>query len=198
MPDLFSISTVAIVALAVAAAIVLLAIVLLVWGISIYNTLVKYINNADEGWVTIDVYMKKRYDLIPNLVETVKGYATGESETLTRVVEARNNAATAAGPEAKMQAENELNTTLRSVFALSERYPELNDDKHFAELREQFQRMETEMAQSRKYYNATIKTFNTKISSFPSNIIAKMMKIEKRVYFELSDEEERKNVNVTF
>lgn len=198
MSFLFLMSTGGWIGLAVCAVIVVVLIIIVVWGISTYNRLIKFVNNVDEGWATIDVYLKKRYDLIPNLVETVKGYAKHESETLTKVIEARNDAVGATGPEARMKAENELNTTLRSIFALSERYPELKADKHFAELQEQLQRMETEIAQSRKYYNATVKTFNTKISSFPSNIIAKMMKLEKRVYFELSGEEERKNIKVTF
>lgn len=198
MSELFLMSTGAMIGTIVAAVVLLLVIIIVAWGISTYNGLIKYVNNADEGWATIDVYLKKRYDLIPNLVETVKGYAKHETETLTNVINARNGAISASGADARMQAENELGNTLRSIFALSERYPELKADKQFGELREQLQKIENELAQSRKYYNATVKTYNTKIRSFPSNIIAKMMKLEKRVYFELSDDEERKNIKVTF
>lgn len=198
MPNLFLISTGGIIGIVIAAIVVLLIVIIVAYAVSTYNTLIKYVNNADEGWATIDVYLKKRYDLIPNLVETVKGYAKHESETLTAVISARNSAINAVGPDQKMQAENALSSTLKSIFALSERYPELKADKQFLMLQEQLQRIETDLAQSRKYYNATVKTFNTKISSFPSNLVAKMMKLEKRTYFELSGEEERQNIKVSF
>lgn len=198
MSKIFLISGGTIIAIVVVALILLIAILIVCWGVSVHNTLVKYINNADEGWATIDVFLKKRYDLVPNLVETVKGYAKHETDTLTEVINARNSAVNAVGSEEKMKAENALSSTLKSIFALSERYPDLKADKQFLMLQEQLRGIENDIAQSRKYYNATVKTFNTKIASFPSSIIAGFMKLEKRAYFELSDDIERQNVNVKF
>ena len=154
-------------------------------------------NLVEEGWSTIDVQLKKRYDLIPNLVETVKGYAKHESGTLEKVIAARNAAMTASG-DAKLAAENALSGTLKSLFALQESYPDLKANTNFIDLQNQLKQIENEIASARRYYNGTVKEFNNKIQMFPSNLVAGMMHLEKRAYFELDSEEERKNVKVQF
>lgn len=175
-----------------------LAVVLffVIW-ISLRNRLVRLKNIVDEGWSTIDVQLKKRYDLIPNLVETVKGYASHESSTLEAVIAARNAAMTATG-DAKMEAENALTGTLKSLFALSEAYPSLKANTNFLDLQNQLQAIETEIASARRYYNGTVREYNTKLEVFPSNLVARGMHLEKRNYFELDSAEERKNVKVQF
>lgn len=173
------------------------AILFFVWYISVRNKFVLLQNNVEEGFATIDVYLKKRYDLIPNLLETVKGYMKHEKETLEGVIKARSLAMNASG-EAKAEAENALSGTLKSLFALSENYPDLKANTQFTELQGQLKAIENELAQSRKYYNAVVKSFNTKIRLFPASIVAGMMKLEKKAYFELDSDEERKNVKVSF
>ena len=174
-----------------------LAIALVVWYISCYNGLKALVNRTEEAWATIDVQLKKRYDLIPNLVATVKGYAAHESETLERVIAARNAAMSARGDE-KLAAENVLSGTLKSLFALSEAYPDLKANANFMDLQRQLQTVESELANARRYFNGVVKQLNTKIDLFPSNLVAKRMRLEKRKYFELESEEERRNVRVEF
>ncbi len=185
----------------VVGAVVLLFVIVFIavisWVIGTYNALIKLKNLVEEGWSTIDIQLKKRYDLIPNLVETVKGYAKHEGETLERVIAARNLAMTATG-DAKMAAENALTGTLKSLFALQEQYPELKANTNFMDLQNQLKFIENEIASARRYYNGTVKELNNKIEMFPSNIIAGFMKMEKRKFFELDSEEERKNVKVQF
>ncbi len=197
MANLLLLSTGAIVGIVIAAVVVVLLIALVIWYISCYNGLVAMRNRVEEAWATIDVQLKKRYDLIPNLVSTVKGYAKHESETLERVIAARNLAMTATG-DAKMAAENALSGTLKSLFALGEAYPDLKANSNFIDLQRQLQKVEEELASARKYYNGAVKAINTKIESFPSNIVARNMKLEKRKYFELESAEERQNVKVEF
>ena len=170
---------------------------ILLWGVSKRNYFVTLTNNVEEAFATIDVYLKKRYDLIPNLLETVKGYMKHEKETFESVIRARNMAMSATGDD-RAQAENQLSGTLKSLFALAESYPELKADRQFLDLQNQLKAIETELAQSRKYYNAIVKQYNTAILVFPANIIANMMKLTKRKYFELDDAEERKNVKISF
>lgn len=177
--------------------VLLIVIILVVWFISTMNSMIRLKNNVEEGWSTIDVYLKKRYDLIPNLVETVKGYAKHESETLDAVIKARNMAINANGVEAKAEAENALNGTLKSLFALSEAYPTLKADTHFLELQRQLQSLEVEISQARKYYNGVTKTYNNKIMVFPSSIVAKIKHFTKQAYFEI-DQAQRQNVSVNF
>lgn len=190
---LLALSTGAIVGI-VAGAVVLL---LLIIGIALYNGLIRLRNAADEGWSTIDVQLKQRYDLIPNLVETVKGYAKHESETLERVMAARKSAMSATG-DAKIAAENALTGTLKSLFALQENYPDLKANTNFLDLQNQLKIVENEIAAARRYYNGTVKALNTKVELFPSNIIAKMAGVKKRSYFEIENAEERENVSVRF
>lgn len=171
------------------------------WWIATRNDLVRLKNKVEEAWATIDVYLKKRFDLIPNLVETVKGYAKHESETLEKVIAARNVAVSAKTVEEKAQAANNLTSSLRTLFnVVTENYPDLKANGNFTDLQNQLKNLETELESSRRYYNGNVKTFNTKIELFPDNIVAKRMGDEytKRPYFELDSEEERKNVKVSF
>ena len=171
--------------------------VLAIWFISAYNGFIKLKNMIEEAFSTMDVYMKKRYDLIPNIVETVKGYAKHESETFEKVVAARNMAQNATTAEGKIEGENALNQTLKNLFALAESYPELKANQNFLDLQGQLQSIEGEIANSRKYYNAVVKDYNTKRETFPSTIIASMFHFEKKPMFDIAAEE-RANVKVQF
>lgn len=175
-----------------------LIVLLAVWVVGAYNGFVGLKNGIDEAFSTMDVYLKKRYDLIPNIVSTVKGYAKHEKETLEKVIQARNMAIKATSVEDKVANENVLSGALKSLFALSESYPELKADKNFIQLQETIKTMEGEIASSRKYYNGVVKVYNTKIERFPSNLIAKWFKFEKRTLFEIENKEERNNVKVEF
>lgn len=182
----------------IVALIIFIIIGIVAWIISVYNSLIRMRNNVDEAFSTMDVYMKKRYDLIPNLVETVKGYAKHENETLTNVIAARNMAMGAKTTEEKLQNENVLTGTLKSLFAVSENYPELKADKNFTDLQNSLKTLETEIANSRKYYNGTVKVYNVKREVFPSSLIAKAFKFEKKPLFEIVNEEQRETVKVEF
>ena len=179
------------------AVVVILGFSILVWYISCYNALLRLRNTTEEAWATIDVHLKKRYDLIPNIVNTVKGYAAHEKGTLEAVINARNLAMTSTG-DAKIEAESALSGTLKSLFALKEAYPELKANTNFIQLQNQLQSIETELASARKYYNATVKSLNTKIDVFPSNLVARRMHLEKRKFFELDSVEERRAPVVEF
>jgi LemA protein len=182
----------------VIAAVALLAIILIIAWIVSRNNLVALDTACDEAWSTIDIYLKKRYDLIPNLVETVKGYTKHESETLERVIAARNVAVSATNPNEKIAADNALTGTLRQVYSLKENYPDLKASTQFISLQKQLQEIESELSQSRKFYNGKCKAYNTKLRTFPSNLVASSMHLEKRFYFELDSEQERQNVKVSF
>ena len=149
--------------------IAVLVIILVVWGISTYNKLIKMKNDVEESFSTMDVCMKKRYDLVPNLVATVKGYAKHEESTLEKVIAARNMAVNATSMEEKSKADNMLTGTLKSIFALSESYPELKANTNFMDLQNQLKNLETEISNSRRFYNACVKNFNNKIEVFPSS-----------------------------
>ena len=183
----------------VVAVIVILVIIIVACCVGAYNKFVKMRNSCEEAWATIDVYLQKRYDLIPNLVETVKGYAKHESETLQNVIAARNAAMAAkGGTEAPINAENALTSSLRTLLnVVVEQYPQLQANTNFLDLQNQLKQIESELANARKYYNANAKQINTKMQTFPSNLIAKMMKLEKFAYYEI-EEEARKNVKVQF
>ena len=191
------ISNGAIAGIAVGAVAALLIIIFFAWYISTYNTLQRLKNLVEEGWATIDVQLKKRYDLIPNLVEMVKGYAQHEKETLEAVIKARNVAMNAQGDN-RIAAENELSSTLKSLFKLQESYPQLRANANFMGLQNQLSRIETEIASARRYYNGTVKELNTKMDMFFVGWIARRMRLEKRKYFELDSKEERKAVKVSF
>lgn len=146
----------------------------------------------------MDVYLKKRYDLIPNLVETVKGYAKHESETLEKVVAARNMAQSAGTIEEKIEGEKNLTGTLKTLFAVAESYPDLKANTNFLDLQEQLKSVENDIANARKYYNGVVKQFNNKCEMFPSNILAGIFHFTRKPMFEVDAEEERKNVKVEF
>ena len=181
--------------------VVVLLIALVAWYISTRNGFVRLKNKVEEAWATIDVYLKKRFDLIPNLVETVKGYANHESETLEAVVRARNLSAGAKTLDEKMSADSALSSSLKTLLtAVSESYPDLKANTNFLDLQNQLKNIEGELESSRRYYNGVVKSFNTKLEIFPANIVGKRMGEEytKRPYFELDSAEERKNVKVSF
>lgn len=192
------ISTGAIVGIVIAAVVVILIIAIVAWIISTYNAFVRLRNNVEEGFSTMDVYMKKRYDLIPNLVETVKGYAKHEEETLSKVIQARNMAMNSATAEEQMKNDNILTGTLKSLFAVSEAYPQLQANQNFMDLQNQLKTLEAEIANSRKYYNGVVKIYENKREVFPSNLIAKWFKFQEKPFYEVDNEEERKNVKVQF
>lgn len=174
--------------------IVLIALAALV----IYNGLVAKRNKVDEGWSGIDVQLKRRHDLIPNLVETVKGYATHEREVLENVTKARMQAVAASGPAESTQAENMLTGTLRQLFALSEAYPDLKANQNFLELQTQLSDTEDKISASRRIYNSNVRAYNTAIQQIPANIIAGMGHFTAREFFEIEDPAERQNVSVSF
>ena len=178
--------------------IIAIIIVLAIAFVGMYNSFIKLKNSCEEAFSTMDLYMKTRFDLIPNLVETVKGYAAHEKETLEKVMAARNGVQSAATVEEKMAQENVLTGTLKSLFAVAEAYPDLKANTNFLDLQNQLNSVEEDIANSRKYYNAVVKQFNTKCEMFPSNIIASMFHFERKPMFEVDSAEERKNVEVKF
>lgn len=184
--------------IAVAAVVILLAIIIVCWAIGARNGFVRMRNQYEEAFATIDIYLKKRYDLIPNLVETVKGYAKHESETLQRVIEARNNAASATTTAEKIDADAKLTNAIKSFNIVLERYPELKANANFMDLSNQLKTIESQLAEQRKYYNALVKKFNTEREIFPKSIIAGFMRLTKVEYFQLASDEERQNVKVSF
>lgn len=182
-------------------AVVVIIVALVGWYISTRNGFVRLKNKVEEAWATIDVYLKKRFDLIPNLVETVKGYASHESETLEAVVRARNLSVGAKTLDEKMSADSQLSASLKTLLtAVSESYPDLKANTNFLDLQNQLKTIESELEGARRYYNGVVKSFNTKLEIFPSNIVASGMgeDYKKRAYFELDSAEERQNVKVQF
>ena len=174
------------------------AIVLIIlWLIAVYNGLIRLKNRVAEAWSDIDVQLKRRYDLIPNLIETVKGYATHEKETLENVIKARNLAMQAQDPKAKADTENALSATLKSIFALSESYPDLKANQNFLKLQDELSDTENKIQAARRFYNTNVRDFNTKIQVFPTNIIANILKFTAKDFFEANDDE-KKNVEVKF
>jgi len=166
--------------------------------VSLYNKFVLLRNRVEEGFSTMDVFMMKRYDLIPNLVETVKGYAKFESETLERVIQARNMAVNASSTEDKMKAEGEVSGVLSRLFALSEAYPDLKANQQFLDLQSQLKLIEDDIAQSRKFYNGTTREYNTAIETFPNNVVANIFKFTRKPLFIVEDVSQRQNVKVQF
>lgn len=176
-------------------AVILLAIVVIV---GMYNGLVRLKVQADNAWSDIDVQLKRRYDLIPNLVETVKGYASHEKGTLEGVVQARNAAMSSQGPAAKAETEGMLTQALRQVFALAEAYPQLRAVESFNQLQASLNQLEDTIQNARRYYNAVVRDLNTKIQEFPSNIVAGMFNFKPREFFEISAPAEREAPKVSF
>lgn len=168
---------------------VALVVIAVVYGIVTYNGLVSLRNRIENAWSQIDVQLKRRYDLIPNLVETVKGYAAHERETLERVIQARNMAMAAQGPHDQAEADNVLTGALKSIFALSEAYPDLKANASFLNLQEELSGTEGRIAYARQFYNDSVYSYNTKIQSFPANTIAQRFRFREREYFEASGDE---------
>lgn len=166
-------------------------------AIGIYNRLVTLRNRVDNAWSQIDVQLRRRYDLIPNLVETVKGYASHEKETLERVIQARNAAMGAQGVAAQGEAENMLSGTLKSLFALAESYPDLKANQNFLMLQEELSGTESKIAYARQFYNDSVMSYNTSTQTFPSNILAGMFGFTAREYFEI-EEAAKEPVKVQF
>jgi LemA protein len=181
------------------ALIVILVLVVLVAGYVLitYNGLVSLRNRIENAWAQIDVQLKRRYDLIPNLVETVKGYAAHEQETLEKVIQARNAGIDATGVHEQAQAENVLSGALKSLFALSESYPDLKANQSFLQLQEELTGTEGRIAYARQFYNDTVYRYNTKIQSFPANLLANSFRFAEREYFR-ADDESRGPVDVDF
>ena len=184
--------------IALGAVIVLGAVGIVAWWISTYNKFVKMKNDVEEAYSTMDVYMKKRYDLIPNLVETVKGYAKHEKEALESVMKARYSCMSANTQEEKAQSENWLAGTLKTLFSVAENYPDLKANANYISMMNSLQTIEAEIASSRKYYNGAVKVYNTKREVFPANIVARHYNFEKKVLFEIENVEERKAPKVEF
>ncbi len=172
--------------------------VLVVWLISVYNGFVRLVNRTKEAWADIDVQLKRRYDLIPNLVATVKGYATHETEAFENVTKARASALGAQTVEEKGKAENVLSGTLKSLFAIAENYPELRAVESFTKLQEELSDTENKIQASRRFYNGNVRDLNTKIEMFPYNVIAGMFKFTKREFFEIEDGTQKDPVEVKF
>src|SRR5579871_3585617 len=180
--------------------IVLLVIVAIVvfMLIALYNGLVQLRVRADSAWSDIDVQLKRRHDLIPNLVETVKGYAAHEKGTFENIAKFRSQAMQATTPEDKAQAEGQLSGALKSLFAVAENYPELKASEQFTGLQSSLNSIEDNIQNARRYYNAVVRDFNTRVQSFPTNILAGMFGFHTRQFFEMDSPTDRENVAVKF
>jgi len=178
--------------------IVAILVVLVLIFIGVNNSMIGARNRVDEAWSGIDVQLKRRHDLVPNLVETVKGYATHERETFEKVTEARAEAMKAQGPAQAGAAEGRLNAVLGDLRAIAENYPELRATENFQQLQRELTELEDEIQASRRIYNSNVQTYNTKIQVFPNSVIASMRNFEAREFFEITDEAEREPARVSF
>lgn len=176
---------------------IILAIIVL-WLIVAYNRFIRLRKRTDEAWSDIDVQLKRRHDLIPNLVETVKGYATHERELFEKVTEARAKAISASGAAQKAEAENMLSGALKSLFAVAEAYPQLRASENFSKLQEELADTENKIQAARRFYNGNVRDLNTALEIFPSNIVAKMFGFKSAEFFQVKGEEEREPVQVKF
>lgn len=175
-----------------------IVVLLVIFAIGVYNSLVRLKNKTQEAWSDIDVQLKRRYDLIPNLVETVKGYAKHEKGTFEKVAELRSQAMQATTPGEKAKADNMLTETLKSLFAVAENYPDLKANQNFMDLQAQLSQIEETIQQSRRYYNGNVRDFNIKIETFPNNLIVGILGFKKFDFFEVADAKEKENVKVEF
>ncbi|MBR2785569.1 MAG: LemA family protein [Clostridia bacterium] len=178
-------------------ALIVVVVLLIVWIIGVYNNLVSLKMRVKNAWAQIDTQLKRRFDLIPNLVETVKGYAAHEQGTLEKVIAARNTYASATSVEDKAKANNELTSTLKSIFALGEAYPELKANENFLALQTELAGTEDKVAYSRQFYNDTVQMYNTAIMKFPNNILAGMFGYKEEPFFTI-DDAEKEPVKVQF
>ena len=179
---------------------ILVVVVLVLWAIIIYNGLITLVNRVQEAWADIEVQLKRRYDLIPNLVNTVKGYATHEASAFENVTKARNMAMGSAGPTAgHAQAENMLTGALKSIFALAEAYPDLKANQNFLALQNELSDTENKIQAARRFYNGNVRDLNIKIESFPSHILAGVFSFQQKEFFDLADNDVAQNpVEVKF
>ena len=178
--------------------IILIIAVIVVWLVGIYNALIKMRNRVDEAWSDIDVQLKRRYDLIPNLVETVKGYAAHEKTAFENVTEARARAMGAKSVKEQGDAENMLSGALKTLFAVAENYPDLKANQNFLALQNELTDTEDKIQASRRFYNGNVRDFNTKIQTFPNNLAAGMFGFKIREFFELKEEAAKEPVAVKF
>lgn len=173
-------------------------VLIVLWTIFVFNALITFRNRAKEAWSDIDVQLKRRYNLIPNLVETVKGYAGHEKEVFQKVTEARTKAMGAQTMEEHSQSENMLSATLKSLFAVSENYPDLKAGTNFLELQRELRDTEDKVQASRRFYNGNVRDMNTKIEIFPSRIIAAIFAFKKMDFFEIEEAAVKEPVKVSF
>jgi LemA protein len=178
--------------------IVAIIVIAIAYIVATFNGLIRLQQRADEGFSDIDVQLKRRHDLIPNLVETVKGYAAHERQTLENVTAARTAAVAATGPEAQARAENQLTGALRQLFAVAENYPDLKASQNFLELQNEITDTEDKIQAARRFYNMTVRDLNIKVQSFPSSVIANQRGIQKREFFELDQPGDREVPEVSF
>ncbi len=174
-----------------------IVVLILIYVFVTYNSLIKLRNRVEEAFSTMDVYLKKRWDLIPNIVETVKGYAKHEKDTLNEIVELRNGAYEKMNTSDKVEVNNKLSQSITKLMALAEAYPDLKANENFKDLSNQLSRVEEDIANARKYYNGAVRIMNDKVQMFPSNLIASMLGFKKQPMFE-ANEVERENVKVEF
>lgn len=167
---------------------IIILVVIVLWVIALYNRFVRLNRRTDEAWSDIEVQMKRRYDLIPNLINTVKGYAAHEEGVLTKVTEARNKAMGAQSVEEHGKAENMLSGALKSIFALSENYPDLKANTNFLELQRELSDTENKIQASRRFYNGNVRDLNIAVETFPSNIIARTFNVKTREFFDIPDD----------
>lgn len=177
--------------------IILVIFLISIWFIKTYNKLIKLRNQVKDQWSQVDVQLKKRFDLIPNIVETVKGYAKHEQETLISVIDARNNAISAKTLNAEMDANNQLSESLNKLFALSESYPELKSDGNFKDLQDNLKEVENKIAYARQFYNDSVLKYKNEIETFPTVLIANMLGFKQEQFFEVTNNE-KENVIVHF
>ena len=174
------------------------AVLVLLWAVAVYNRLIHKRNRVKESWAQIDVQLKRRYDLIPNLVETVKGYAAHEKQTFENVTKARAAAINAGNVKDQAQAENMLTGALKSLFAVAENYPELKANQNFLGLQEELSSTENKIGFARQFYNDSVMKYNTRIQSVPTNIVAGMFSFQQEEFFELEEPAERAVPQVKF
>ena len=177
---------------------IIIIVLLIIWIISIYNGLVTSKQKVDNAWSQIDVQFQRRFDLIPNFVETVKGYMTHESETFEKIAALRTSWANSSSVGEKAKLDGELSGALKTIMAVSENYPELKANTNFSELSEELRNTENKISFSRQFYNDSVTMYNTKLELFPSNIVAGMFNFQKRDLFAAESDEARKNVKVDF
>ncbi len=176
----------------------IIIVLLVVWIISVYNELIKSRQKVDNAWSQIDVQLQRRFDLIPNFIETVKGYMTYESETFEKITALRTSWANSTSVEEKAKLDGELSGALKTIMAVSENYPDLKANQNFLELSKELSNTENKISTSRLFYNDSVTMYNTKLELFPSNIVAGMFNFQKRELFAVESDEARKNVKVDF